>query len=345
MGRRLAGLANRLDEDGVELDRGELEARPRLRPRERQQVAHEAAHPLGLRPRVGEDGAPLRLIEAGARGQVEAGADRGQRRAQLVRSVAQEALERLVVLLEGRQHLVEGDGEVADLVVLRAGLDAGGEVAREGDRPGRLGHVGDRRQGAAGEEPAGDQGEAGDEDPAGDEGGADRPEQVAHRARRIGPHDVAGDGTSRSAHRPDGETERVGVEREVADDGAPPPRGVEVAALHRQDRRSGVGRVDDDGAAGVQDEDAAAGRGELSDELLRRLQAAPGIDVRGEHLGDVRGVGDERAVEGPLQLVAQDEVEAAPEYEEGSGEEPGEEESQSGPDRQAGTRPIHSFRT
>ena len=95
--------------------------------------------------------------------EVEVRPDRRQGRPELVRCVAEEALERLVVLLERGQHLVEGDGQVADLVARPAGLDAGREVARERDRPCRVGHVSDRRQRAPGEDEPDDEREPDDD--------------------------------------------------------------------------------------------------------------------------------------------------------------------------------------
>ena len=96
--------------------------------------------------------------------------DRGERRAQLVRGVGQELAEPVlgpVALGEGRldlvEHRVEGQAELADLAAAFAGGDPLGEVAG-GDGPGRRGHLLQRAQAPAEEEPgaAGQQGQQGD---------------------------------------------------------------------------------------------------------------------------------------------------------------------------------------
>ena len=90
--------------------------------------------------------------ETAAREDLEVGPQRGERRAQLVRGVRDEAALRALGLVERLEHRVEGTREARELVVAVA-LHAAGEVARARDVLGRVGEVGDRLDRRAGGEP------------------------------------------------------------------------------------------------------------------------------------------------------------------------------------------------
>ena len=81
--------------------------------------------------------------QVGALSEIQIGTDGREGRPQLVGRVAEEALQGEVVLLEGREHFVERDCELADLVSAPSALDARREVAGQGNRAGRPGDVGD----------------------------------------------------------------------------------------------------------------------------------------------------------------------------------------------------------
>ncbi len=114
---------HRLGDDLVEGDRLELERAALVEVGEQQEVVDEHAHPLGL----AADPLHRALEVVGAVGGAAAeelgvGADRGERRAQLVRGVGDEppelrlgGLERRHALLDLLEHLVEGEAEPADL--------------------------------------------------------------------------------------------------------------------------------------------------------------------------------------------------------------------------------------
>ena len=121
---------------------------------EQQQVGDQAAHPV----RGAQGGVDHRLVVVVARArqrgleQLEVGEDAGQRRAQLVRGVGDELallLHRRLALgaggVERAQHLLEGPGQLADLVVglrlrhVARGVAGVGDLAgasRSARRPG-----------------------------------------------------------------------------------------------------------------------------------------------------------------------------------------------------------------
>ena len=145
--------------DGVADERGEVERCVRgvgdlVEARERQQVLDQHAHArrLVLDP-------PHRLLDVSglARGahaeQLGVAADRGERRAQLVRGVGDEAAQAVLAglalgegLLEPVEHRVERDAQPADLGARVGRLDAVGEVAA-GDRARGVAHAVQRAAG------------------------------------------------------------------------------------------------------------------------------------------------------------------------------------------------------
>ena len=151
--------------DGVAREMGQVDVGVRgvghlVEPRERQQVLDQHAHARGL---VLDP--PHRLLDVlvGARGahpvQLGVAADRGERRAQLVRGVgdelAQAVLARLALgegALEPVEHLVERNADAADLGALVGRLDAVGEVAAR-DPPGGVADAVEREQAVAHDDP------------------------------------------------------------------------------------------------------------------------------------------------------------------------------------------------
>ena len=115
-----------------------------VEPRERQQILDEHAHArrlvLDARHRLGD---VLGLCRRADPEQLGVPADRGQRRAQLVRGVREEAAQALLAgaalgerLLQAREHRVERQAEAADLRARLGVVDAARQVAG-GDRAGR----------------------------------------------------------------------------------------------------------------------------------------------------------------------------------------------------------------
>ena len=163
--------------DGVADERGEVELGVRrvghlVEAGQGQQVLDQHAHARGL-----VLDAPHRLLDVGrlARGahaeQLGVAADRGQRRAQLVRGVGDEAPQAILAglalaegPLEAVEHRVERDAEAADLGPRVGRLDAVGEVAA-GDRARRVAHAVERQQADAHDRP---RDEAEDDEDAGD---------------------------------------------------------------------------------------------------------------------------------------------------------------------------------
>ena len=177
-GGQRARLRGRLARHRREVERPLGRLAPGVGAREQQQVGHEAAHPLrGAQRRAGHlAGLALELgLE-----QLEVGQDARERRAQLVRGVGHEvalALERrLALAARGAQlaeHVLEGVGQVRDLVVGPRLGQPHVRVARAGHLARRAGEPGDRAHGAPGhEQPARE----------GQEGAADHAEGEEQRA-------------------------------------------------------------------------------------------------------------------------------------------------------------------
>ncbi len=162
-------------------------------PRQRQQVVDQAAHPrrLGLDPRH----RPLDLGRLPRRAdpvELAVAADRGERRAQLVRGVGEEPAQPPLprrALGEGRldlhQHRVQGPSQAADLGAVVVRLDPPREVAG-GDLPRHLAHPPQRPQPDPDQPPGGEA--EGDQDRGADDELDQR--QVAQgrvRCRRAAP--------------------------------------------------------------------------------------------------------------------------------------------------------------
>ena len=152
--RRVAARAGeRLADEVVEPD--VLALAPRLvAARELDQVGDE--HPeLGrlLLDVVQQPRALVRRQRLGLGQHLDVGAQAGDRRAQLVRGVGDELALGGDRALERVEHRVEVLGQLADLVV-GLDLDPAAEVLGGGDVARRLGHVRDRRDDVARDEPA-----------------------------------------------------------------------------------------------------------------------------------------------------------------------------------------------
>src|ERR1035437_3145910 len=167
-----------------------------------------------------------------------------------------------MVLLERREHFVECDGEFRDLVATHADrFNMRAEVARQRDRSGRVGDVGDRGEGPSGDKPTDAEGKCGQEQTTEYEHNRHRAEKVVGPSRRCRPDDVSGDalpGTGdRLHHEP--ETLAAGAHGvDVLDVGT---RG-SVAEGDWQRWGAGGGGVEDKLACWVEDLDAPAGRRE-----------------------------------------------------------------------------------
>ena len=152
--------------DGVAREWGEVDRRVRgvgdlVEPRERQQILDQHAHARGL---VLDPSHRLLDVLVGARGahpvQLGVAADRGQRRAQLVRGVgnelAQPVLARAALLervLEPVEHPIKGSADAADLGAFVGHVDAVGEIAAR-DPPGGVADAVEREQAVAHHDPA-----------------------------------------------------------------------------------------------------------------------------------------------------------------------------------------------
>ena len=151
--RRRAGVVAGVLEQLAQVERFARRLAHLVDPRQRQQVVDQAAHPrrLGLDPRP----SPARPRPARAprrSGRARVAADRGQRRAQLVRGVGEEPAQPPLprrALGEGRldlhQHRVQGPSQAADLGAVVVRLDPAREVAG-GDLPRHLAHPPQRPQ-------------------------------------------------------------------------------------------------------------------------------------------------------------------------------------------------------
>ena len=132
----LGGL-DRLTDERAELDGLALQGASLVETGEQQQVVDQHAHPGGLA--LDSPHRAREIVGSRVRTALEqlcVGANRGERSAQLVRGVGDEApqlalggLERAQRRLDLRQHRVEGDPEPADLRARLGALDAPGEIA------------------------------------------------------------------------------------------------------------------------------------------------------------------------------------------------------------------------
>jgi hypothetical protein len=114
------------------------------RAREIDEIADEDREVLELCPDRCEDACALGGGHAvGALEQLDVGADRGQRRTQLVRGVADQLALRLARGLQGAEHRVEGGGQAPGLVI-GDGLDAMVQLARGRDVLGGRGEPPER---------------------------------------------------------------------------------------------------------------------------------------------------------------------------------------------------------
>ena len=151
--------------DDVECEARDVDPLPRERPasiepREQQQVVDERRHPgrLALDP-LHRQRQVLGAVGCTAAEQLGVAADRGQRRAELVRRVCREPPQALLggpslgdLALDLREHAVEREPELADLACRVLLLDALGEVAG-GDHGRGLCHALERAQPATHEPP------------------------------------------------------------------------------------------------------------------------------------------------------------------------------------------------
>ena len=125
--------------------------------------------------------------------------DCGERRPQLVRHIAREALHLLERLLEPFQGLVEHDGQAPQLVMRM--VDGQAIVQpRGGDRLRAHRHPGDRRQRAAGQRVAAEAGGRHAERQAEDQEQRQLAQLLAHRG--VGPRDLDDDGLAAHGLRP-----------------------------------------------------------------------------------------------------------------------------------------------
>jgi hypothetical protein len=120
----------------------------------------------------------------GLGGDVEPDAQAGQRGAKLVADIGEQLALGPEERLDAVGELVEGGGDLADLVAAGE-LDAGGEVAR-GEAPGRAGEATQRAGEAAGEQQRG-----GGEQHEGDDGGEQDGRVVLLGGVRVDEHAVA----------------------------------------------------------------------------------------------------------------------------------------------------------
>ena len=154
---------------------------------EQQQVRHQPAH-AGRRAQRRVDHRPLVLVRGGVQGgleQLEIGEDAGQRRTQLVGGVGDEfalLLHRRLAFgscrVEGTEHLLQGVGQLADLVVGLRLRHASRRVACLGDPAGGRGKRGDRPHRSAGDRHPG---QAGKQRAAEHAGGDEEPESIDSR--------------------------------------------------------------------------------------------------------------------------------------------------------------------
>ena len=205
--RPLAGHHARLQVDGeadlrrvaaCALDRGRHElvepqrlgwvARDLAVAGELDEVADQLAELLELGDEVAPQALAVggRQVAAGAE-HLEVGAQRRERRAQLVRRVGDELALGALRVVERLEHRVERRGQPRELVVALR-LDAARQVARAGDVLGGLGQLGDRSHGVAGGEAAEERRQrdaAEREQPEAEPQPRERRVDLAHRPREL----------------------------------------------------------------------------------------------------------------------------------------------------------------
>ncbi len=150
--------------------------------RELDEVADQLAQLLELEHEVAAQALAVGRRQRAPRPEdLEVGAQRRERRAQLVRGVGHEPALRPLGLVQRAEHRVEGGGEARQLVAA-SGLDPAREVARACDVLGRLGQLGHRPHGVARRQTA----EEGGEQDARDRDEAEAEPQIGERAVDLG---------------------------------------------------------------------------------------------------------------------------------------------------------------
>ena len=149
-------LPEDLHHDLIKLDGcADQRLRSRVRAREHEEIVDQPREPVRLLTRLGERCRRLVRGKLTAREELEVALQRGQRRAQLVRDVSNEALLTPVGIVKTREHAVERAPELAQLVKpFVAHLDPPGEASRECDRACGRRHIRDGPQGACRDGPA-----------------------------------------------------------------------------------------------------------------------------------------------------------------------------------------------
>ena len=195
VGRGGVRVGDRVAREVREVDLGVRRVDDLVEPRQRQQVLDEHPHARGLvldPPHRLLD--LLRLARGAHAEQLGVAANRGQRRAQLVRGVADELAQAVLAgaalrerLLEPVEHAVQRDPDAADLGPLVGHRDAVGEVAAR-DPAGGVGDAVEREQPGAHDEPRDDaehQQDADDHEPLDEQQAVER---LVHLGERDG-HD------------------------------------------------------------------------------------------------------------------------------------------------------------
>ena len=193
VGRGRARVVDRVADEAAEVDLDVRGVRDLVEAGEGQEIFHEHAHARRLLL-----DAPHRLLDVGGLAggahaeELGVAADRGQRRAQLVRGVGEELAQAVLARLargerplEAVEHRVERDAEAADLGARVGRLDAVRQVAA-GDRAGRVAHAVEREQPDAHDDPGGggeQQEDAADHERLDGEQAAQGLVDVAHRDR------------------------------------------------------------------------------------------------------------------------------------------------------------------
>ena len=162
-----SGVLGRRARELGEVDAARRGGRGGVLAREREQVVEQRAEPRGVGLEVGEH----RRVGAVARDVGGVAAQRGERRAQLVRGVADEAPLGLARALERGEHRVERLGQLADLVAARAARAAARAASPAALDRARAGRQARQRPQRAAREEGGEQ--------RGERGGRER----ARRAR------------------------------------------------------------------------------------------------------------------------------------------------------------------
>ncbi len=290
-----------------DLVQGDHLERPRgggVRPRQLLQVADQRGQLRHLRldrgqqlpPVVGRDG-PAGLLTAGE--QLDVGAQRGQRGAQLVPGVRDQLGLPLLGGGEGRRHRVEGPRQAGDLVVARV-RDPYRQVLGPRDVLDRVGQFVDGPQPGPGHpqasDPRADDADPGDQEQHPGQGG----QRLVDVGERFGDGDAAEDLAGVGGHhrdRVDAHLDAVGGRHGLQGLAPPAQRDLLVGPGHGQGGRSG-----DPAVAAVRQDDLdgrAQVPGDLLPGLLRRREAVV-LHQGPAHLG-----ADVRRHQGAVQLVAQ----------------------------------------